>query len=196
MNTINKLPIITTLFWTIFLFGYWLLPEIFRKELVLLPTTLVLSILLPVSFWQLATNGKRVFALFIVGIFLFNGSFLSVIVQENYAAQQGVAREIMRGMQPTFAEYVETGASSSKRKLAAQLFYRLHGIVLPYKNDTASYTLYVPEQGDKDKYRENSRTTNTLKLKEMELAASLQTTVLLLLIHVALFTGLLIFLLL
>jgi hypothetical protein len=190
----NKLPVITIFFWTAFLFGSWLMPEIFRQDAVQLPAVFVLSVLLPVSFWQV--KEKKLPALLFVGILFVNAALLSVAAQGNYDAQQKAADALNKAMQPIYAEYVETGASVSKRKLAAQFFYQRHRIALPYKTEADSYTLYSPSQDDKDKYRENFHAVNKLKIRIVEFATSIQTAVFLLFIHVGLFIGLLVFLLL
>jgi hypothetical protein len=190
----NKLPVITIFFWTAFLFGSWLMPEIFRQDAVQLPAVFVLSVLLPVSFWQV--KEKKLPALLFVGILFVNAALLSVAAQGNYDAQQKAADELNQAMRPIYAEYVETAVSGGKRKLAAQLFYQKHGIALPYKTEADSYTLYSPNQADKDKYQENFHAVNKLKIRIVEFATSIQTAVFLLFIHVGLFIGLLVFLLL
>lgn len=190
----NKLPIITVLLWALFLLGSWLLPGTFKQDAVQLPAVFILSVLLPVSFWQV--KEKKLPALLLVGILLVNAALLTVAAQGNYKAEQEAAEELTKTMQPIYAEYVETAASGSKRKLAAQLFYQRHGIALPYKTEADAYTLYAPSQADKDTYRENFHAVNTLKIKMVDFATSLQTAVFLLFIHVGLFIGLLVFLLL
>ena len=190
----NKLPIITVLFWALFLLGCWLQPGIFKQDAVQLPAVFLLSVLLPVSFWQV--KEKKLPAVLLVCILLVNAALLSVAAQSNYLAQHETAEELNKAMQPTYAEYVETAASGSKRKLAAQLFYQKHGIALPYKTEANSYALYLPSQMDKDTYRKNFRAINTLKMKLVNFDVSLQTTIFLFFVHVGLFIGLLVFLLL
>ena len=151
----KNIPIVTLLIWTAFLLGFWLQPGVFRLDVVQLPAAIILSILLPVSFWQLKKRGKKYHAFIFIGILLFNVSFLLLSVQSNYSAQQALFKKINKGLRPEFAAYVETAASGNKRRLAAQIIYRRHGIALPYKNDAGSYMLYTPDKSDKEKHKEN-----------------------------------------
>lgn len=190
----STLPILTILFWAVFLIGSWFLPGVFRQDMVQLPLAVILSVLLPVSFWELSGAGKTFFALCIVGIFCFNVSFLLFAVRGSYSARQALTGEIGKGIQPNFAQYVDTATSGDKRRLAAQIIYRQHGTALPYKDGSGSYILYSPTEADKEKHQKNFFAANDLKVRSMELSSSLLTAVVLLLLHVALFTGLLVFL--
>ncbi|XOF32367.1 MAG: hypothetical protein ACL93V_09970 [Candidatus Electrothrix sp. YB6] len=190
----NTLPVLTILFWAVFLIGSWFLPGVFRQDMIQFPITVILSVFLSVSFWELAKAGKTFFALSVVGIFCFNVSVLLFAVQGSYSARQALAGELNKGIEPGFAQYVETAVSGDKRRLAAQIIYRQHGTALPYKDGNGSYTLYSPTETDKEKHRKNFFAANDLKVRSMALSSSLLTAVVLLLLHVALFTGLLIFL--
>ncbi len=192
----KNLPVITVLLWAGTLFGYWFLPGVFRLDILLFPLVVILSILLPVSFWQVANKeqGKYLSLLFI-GIFIVDVFGLLFITQSNYVLQQDLSEALSKGIQTKFAEYLET-AASGKRKLAAQLIYQRHGVALSYKNDTDTRTLYLPDESDKKQYRKNFFLQNDLKLRSLEIASSLFTAVVLLLMHVTLFIALLIFLIL
>ncbi len=192
----KKIPIVTILFWAVFLIGSWLLPGIFKQDGVQLPAAVILSVFLPVSFWQLAKRKKKYPALLFIGILLSNALILLVAVQGNYSAQQALVKELNKGIHPELAAYVETAVSSGKRRSAAQFIYQLHGVALPYKNDADAYTLYSPNEADKEKYRKNFFSANALKLRSRTVFSSLQTAVFLLITHVALFTGLIVFLIL
>ncbi|MCI5223711.1 MAG: hypothetical protein D3924_13840 [Candidatus Electrothrix sp. AR4] len=188
-NFMKNLPTATVLLWIASVFGYWLLPEVFLQDWFLFPLVAFLSLLLSVSFWQVANmkRGKH-FALVFVGIFIFNVSFLLIIVRGNYSSQQALSRELDKGIQPQFVEYLET-AASGKRKLAAQIIYQKHGVVLPYKNDAGFYTLYEPSASDTKKHKEIFYSMNNLKLRSMDLASSLFTMISLLVIHIVFFMG-------
>ncbi len=190
----KNLPTITVLLWVASLLGYRFLPEIFRQDLPQFILVIIFSILLPVSFWQAANSEKgKYLALLIVAIFIINTVILSLAVQSTYTAQQALADGLNRGIQPNFAEYLKT-AADGKRKVAARIIYQKHGVALPYRNDTESYTLFVPSESDRKKYQENFFAESDLKIRNIELTASMITAVLLLLIHLGLFITLLVFL--
>jgi hypothetical protein len=190
----NNLPTATLLLWIASLCGHWFLPG-FRQDLFQFPLAVILSISLPVSFWQTANRERgKYLSLLFAGIFIINVSFLLFIIWSNHSSQQALAGELNRGIRPQFAEYLETAVSGGKRELAAQIIYQRHGVALPYKNDTNSYTLYVPSESDKKRHRANFLSMNDLKLRSMDVASSFLTAVVLLVTHITLFIALLVFL--
>ena len=192
------LPALTTLLWLVFLLGFFFLPDVVKQDAVQIPMVLLLSIFLPVSFWQLAKAGKKSVALFFTGIFFFNIGMLLFAAWGNYTAHQSLTEELHQGLQPQLAQYVETAASENKRRVAAQIIYHRHGITLPYKNDSMGYTLFTPTEADQQKYQEHppAESKSKLRLQQADASTSLQTAVLLLLIHTTLFVLLLVFLIL
>ncbi|MCI5145887.1 MAG: hypothetical protein D3923_10255 [Candidatus Electrothrix sp. AR3] len=190
----KNIPITTALLWVVSLFGYCILPEVFKDDLLQFPLVIILSILLPFSFWQVATReNKKYLSLLFVGIFIVNVSILLFVMQNNFSTQQAITKELNKGIRPEFAAYLET-AADGKRKLAAQLIYQHHDIALPYKNDANTYTLYVPSESDKKQYQKNFIAINILKMKNQQMRSSLFTAGLLLIIHGSLFLAFLVFL--
>ncbi|MDU9048020.1 MAG: hypothetical protein Q3M30_04170 [Candidatus Electrothrix sp. Rat3] len=191
----KKITGVTGLIWAFFLLGYCFFPELVKQDSIQFPFALLLSVLLPVSFWQVANQEKRkYFALFFIAIFFVNISFLLVIIRGSFAMQQQIAEEVNKGIQEELAEYLVTAVSGNKRRIAAQLIYQRHGVALPFKNDSESYTLYVPSEADKKTFQKNFFARNDLKLQSGGFSASFTTAALLLMIHVGLFITLLVFL--
>ena len=189
------IPGITFLVWGGFLSGYWLFPGLFKEDAVQFFLTVLFSVFLPVSFWQLAKQGKgKYFSLLFIGIFIVNISLLAMIIRGNFTMQEQVAAKVNQGIEQELAEYMVTGATIKQRRVAARLIYQQHGVALPFRNETGSYSLYVPSKADKKKFQEHFFADNKLKLTRSEFAASLFTAVALLIIHVGLFIGLLVFL--
>lgn len=87
--------------------------------------------------------------------------------------QQQIAEEVNKGIQEELAEYLVTAVSGNKRRIAAQLIYQRHGVALPFKNDSESYTLYVPSEADKKTFQKNFFARNDLKLQSGGFSASL-----------------------
>ena len=189
----KKIPLITAVFWIILLFGYQFVPELFKQDSVQFPLVLLLSVLLPVSFWQVANNrgNRKYFALLFIGIFIINISFLSIVMRGSFIMQQQVSEELNRGIQPEFAEYLVTAVSGKKRELAARLIYQRHGVALPFKDASDSCTIYQPSEIDKEKFQKNFFALNKLKIRKAGFAASFSTAALLLMIHAGLFIALL-----
>ncbi|MGB5685301.1 MAG: hypothetical protein WBM35_05790 [Candidatus Electrothrix sp.] len=193
----KKIPSITGIIWLTFLLGYGFFPQLVKQDAIQFPLALLLSVFLPVSFWQVANREKRkYFALLFIGMFLANISFLLVIIRGSLVMQQQISEEVNRGIQQELAEYVVTAVSGHKRKIAAQLIYQRHGVALPFKNESDVYTLYVPSETDKKTFQKNFFVRNDLKLQSGGFAASFSTAVLLLTIHAGLFVALLVFLIL
>jgi hypothetical protein len=193
----KKAPGVTGLVWMIFLLGYCFFPELVKQDTIQFPLALLLSVFLPVSFWQVANREKKKYlSLFFIGIFLVNISFLLVIIRGSLVMQQQISEEVNRGIEQELAGYLVTAVSGNKRRIAARLIYQRHGVALPFKNESDSYTLYVPSEADKKRFQKNFFARNDLKLKSGGFAASFSTAALLLMIHAGLFVGLLVFLIL
>ncbi|MCW5214253.1 hypothetical protein VU13_02905 [Desulfobulbus sp. US5] len=185
----------TGLVWVFLLLGYCFFPELVKQDSIQFPLALLLSVFLPVSFWQVANQEKRkYFALLFVGIFIINISFLLVVIRGSFAMQQQITKEVNRGIQQELAGYLVTAVSGNKRRIAARLIYQRHGVALPFKNDSGSYTLYVPSEADKETFQKNFFARNDLKLQNGGFSASFATAALLLMIHAGLFITLLVFL--
>ncbi|MCI5122769.1 MAG: hypothetical protein D3908_16590, partial [Candidatus Electrothrix sp. AUS4] len=153
--------------------GYSFFPEVIKQDAVQLPLTLLLSVLLPVSFWLVAKGKKnRYLALLFVGIFLIDTSFLFVVMRGSFSTQQQIMEELKTGIRPDLAEYLMTAVSAHKRQIAARLIYQRHGVALAFKNEVGGYTLYEPAQEDKEKFQKNFFAQNDLKLKQGGFAAS------------------------
>lgn len=182
----------------IFLLAHYFAPELFKQDRIQFPLVLLFSVLLPVSFWQLANNkGKRKYlALLFIGIFIINISFLSAVMRGSFIMQQQVSEELKRGIQPEFAKYLLTAVSAEKRELAARLIYQRHGVALPFKDTPDSCIVYEATKIDREKFKENFFAMNKLNMKKAEFTASFFTAALLLMSHAGLFIALLIFLIL
>ncbi|MCI5208025.1 MAG: hypothetical protein D3910_04375 [Candidatus Electrothrix sp. ATG2] len=191
----KKLPEVTLFIWGIFVLGYCFHPELLQQDAVQFPLALLFSVLLPVSFWQVANAKKNKYlGLFFVGIFIVNISFLLVNIRGSFVMQQQISEELNRGIPEELAEYLVTAVSGNKRRIAAQLIYHQYGVALPFKNKENSYTLYAPSQADKKTFQKHFFTRNELKITKGGLSSSFFTLILLLMIHAGLFIGLLAFL--
>ena len=193
----RKITAVTGLIWAFFPLGYCFFPEPVKQDWIQFPLALLLSVFLPISFWQVANQEKRkYFALLFVGIFIVNISFLLSIIRGSFAMQQQITKEVNRGIQQELAGYLVTAVSGNKRRIAARLIYQRHGVVLPFKNESGAYTLYVPSEADKKTFQKNFFARNDLKLQSAGFSASFAIAALLLMIHAGLFITLLIFLIL
>ena len=191
----KQLPRITFFIWAVFLFGYWLFPGLFQQDAIQFFLTVLFSILLPVSFWQVARQGKRkYFSLIFFGILIVNVALLGIIIRSNVIMQQQITAQLNRGIDQELAEYLVNATTGKQRRVAARFIYQQYGVALAFKNESGSYILYVPGKADKKKFQENFFTHNDLKLKSGQCTASLFTAFALLLIHVGLFITMLVFL--
>ncbi|MCI5148743.1 MAG: hypothetical protein D3916_05020 [Candidatus Electrothrix sp. MAN1_4] len=189
------IPVVTCLIWGFFLLGSWLFPGVLQQDAIQFFLTVLFSVFLPVSFWQIAhQEKKKYFSLVFVGMLIVNIFLLGMIIRGNVIMQQQVSAELNRGIDQELAEYLVTAATGKQRRIAARFIYQRHGVALAYKNASDTYVLYVANKADKKKFQENFFANNDRKLKRGQCTASLFTALVLLLIHVGLFIILLVFL--
>ena len=192
----KSLPFVTAILWITTLVGYLFLPSVFRQEYFQYPLVLLLSILLPVSFWMVANGKNKYFSLLFVGMFIFNVSFFIFALKTNYAVERQLSVQSHAGLNPKLAELLVTEVDTEKRKIIARIIYQQHGITLPYKDDQGGYSLYPPNKEDLNRHLENRIKLADLSMQSWELSFNLMTTGFLLAVHVFLFFALVVFLIL
>ncbi|RPH38822.1 MAG: hypothetical protein EHM86_08965, partial [Desulfobulbaceae bacterium] len=112
------IPVITILIWLSMIIGYKAYPGFLLKESVQYPLVILVSILLPVSFWLQAQARKRFFALLFLGIFFLNISLLIFALERNYSSQRILESNVDKGILPDIAEMLTRDENIEKRKLA------------------------------------------------------------------------------
>jgi len=176
--------------------GYIAFPGVFLKEIVQYPLVVLVSILLPVSFWLKVQARKRLFALFFLGIFFLNISLLIFALERNYSSQRILESNVDKGILPEIAEMLTRDENIEKRGLAAQYIYRHHAVPMACKNSDNSYALYSPTATDKEQYRAYFTRNAELGTARMNSIDQLLSTFFLLILHSGIFLCLILFLIL
>lgn len=174
--------------------GYIALPEFLLKASVQYPLVVLISILLPVSFWLKVQARKRTFAFLFLGIFFLNIFLLIFALERNYSSQRILESNVDKGILPEIAEMLIRDENIEKRKLAAQYIYRHHAIPMVFKNADNNYALYVPTATDKEQYRAYFNRNAELGTARMNSIDQLLSTFFLLILHSGIFLCMILFL--
>ena len=175
--------------------GYKAYPGFLLKESVQYPLVILVSILLPVSFWLQAQARKRFFALLFLGIFFLNISLLIFALERNYSSQRILESNVDKGILPDIAEMLTRDENIEKRKLAAQYIYRHHAVQMAFKG-ADTYTLYAPTATDKEQYRSYFTRNAEIGTARMNVIDQLLSTFFLFILHEGIFLCLILFLIL
>lgn len=191
------IPLITLVLWLFLVAGFWLFPGILLKEYVEYPLIIVLSVLLPVSFWLTQQETRtRYRALLFAGIFLFDIGISILGLAHNYAVLASTGSDPELKILPEMTELLTTEKDPGRRRIVAQIFYRKYGVSVPYRLEANGYALYLPDQKDKERYRANSALAAGRDVARMNLSTQIMTLFFLLTAHAGIFFLVIVFLLL
>ncbi len=190
----KKVPSLTILFWFLLVAAYRFFPHLLEKEPLLYPLVILLSILLPVSFWLEIQDGRRYRSLIFVCIFFINITVLLFALGQNYTAQRMLENTGRKGIYPEIAELLTHAETLEKRRLAARFIYQRYAVVMPYRSADSTYVLYVPNPIDRDRYRTNFVQTTHAEVARMQATEQVLTDFLFLLLHAGIFLVLMVFL--
>lgn len=177
------------------IFGFKFYPEFFLQGFIQYPLVVLLSILLPVSFWLRIQSGKRVYALIFVGIFLLDVTALTFALEKNFSAQRFLEKNAGKGIVPEIAEFLSSDDNLGKSRQAARLIYQSHAVSMPFRSTEKGFALYEPSQHDKEAYRTNFARNTEIVVAGMNAMEQMLTSFFLLILHGGLFLLLLVFLL-
>ena len=190
-------PLATFLLWLLIAASFRFFPEIALQEYIKYPLIILLSVLLPVSFWLTQQNPrKRFWALVFAGIFLFNTGMVIFALAHNYSTLALSGNNSEQKILPDLAELLTTEKSAEKRRLVARIFSRKYGVSVPYKVEDNEYALYLPNQTDIEHYRANSASSAEKETARMNLSSQIIELFFLLNLHVGIFILIIVFLIL
>lgn len=193
----QHIPLITFILWLSLAVGFWLFPGFVLKEYVEYPFVILLSILLPVSFWLAQQETRtRYRALLFAGIFLFDIGIAMLGLSHNYSILASTGSDPELKILPELTELLTTEKDPGKRRIIAQIFYRKFGVSVPYRLEANGYALYLPDQADKEQYRANSALAAGRDVKRMNLSTQIMTLFFLLSAHAGIFFLVIVFLIL
>ena len=131
--------------------GYKFYPGVFHKDLFQYPLIILLSILLPTSFWIKVNEKKRLFSLIYILIFILNVVVLIFVTERNFSAQ---GNKTSLGIIPEVVEMLSNKKDFDRSFLAAQYIFHHHAVPVAYRNMEDNFVLFVPSEADKIKYQE------------------------------------------
>ncbi len=190
------LPHTTLCMWIMLIVGYLLQRDFILQASVKFPVVILLSVFLTVSFWILQKSGKRGFSLIFIGIFLFNVWMPFYVSITHNQFIKTIAKDTEKGIDQEIAELLVTAENLEERQMAAQIIFTRHGIALPYKVASDSFSLYSPTKTDKDQHVIANEQRLQAEMAVRNLHEQIEASNFLVGLQLALFVGLLLFLLL
>jgi len=190
------LPVTAIVLWIFTVSGYVYARGFILLPLVKFPVFILLSIFLPVCFWTLVLNGRKIYAFVFIAIFTFNTAVLTFTAFRSYSFLNSLDPYKETRIDPQIAELLITGESTEVRNVAARIIFEKHGVSLPYTAENEQFILFSPTTANKYKYQKNSAESSRLSFLRYNMIYQIDSLLFLLLIHVSIFIGLLCFLLL
>ncbi len=190
------IPLITLGLWLTLVGGYVVARPLLLSPYILLPLFLLLSVLLPICFWTLQFEKRRVYSLLFAGIFIFNCLFLGGRLVEAVMQVSGLEPYRNLVIHPEQAEKVYSAEKEQTRINISRYIYENSGVVMAYSRQSGELALYQPTDLDKSVLAENYDRHRTLVYGKKLLIYNLWGVVLLLGLHLLIFTGVLIYLIL
>ena len=188
------LPLTTILLWLSIVFGFLYAREFILQPIVKFPLFILLAIFLPVCFWVLASNNRRIYAYVFIAIFTFNTGILAYAVFSSYSFFKSFDPYKETRIDPQVAELLITGESEEIRNVAGQVIFEKHGVSLPYMTETDHFRLFAPTKANKYKFQRNSAENARLSFLKYNTIYQFDSLLFLLILQVSLFIGLLCFL--
>jgi len=188
------LPITTILLWLSIVFGFLYAREFILQPIVKFPVFILLAIFLPVCFWVLASNSRKIYASVFIAIFTFNTAILAYAVFSSYSFLKSFDPYEETRIDPQIAELLITGESEEVRNVAGQVIFEKHGVALPYMAKADHFILYAPTKANKYKFQRNSAENARLSFLKYNTIYQLDSLLFLLVLQVSIYIGLLCFL--
>ncbi len=176
--------------------GYIFAKDIFILPIIKFPTLILLSIVLPVSFWTLQAQKQRIYAFAFIGIFIINNAILVYGLFSNYSTLESLLNSAEKKIDPELVKLLVLGESEKERSIVSRIIFQKHGVTLPFKTHDDLFALYAPTQADKDIFVDNHEKNYMHYLAKQNLSNQIVTTFFLLALQVTIFFILLIYLIL
>ncbi len=189
------IPLLTIFLWCLVVALYFNLQEIFLQPAIKFPLLIVLTIFITVSFWNLQKQGRRLFSLIFIAIFLFNTGILAFGLVYNHNLLSSLKTTTSAtALDPNMARLLITGDNEEERQTAARVIFERHGIALSYKSTDNNYKLYVPTKINRDTFIDNQDLFVRQNQFKNNLAHQTIPLFFLFILQVTIFLGMLIFL--
>jgi len=126
------LPVITISMWIGLLAGVIFTTDFFLQAVVKYPATILITIMLTASFWELQMRGKKVYALIMAGFLFVNLAGLTYGLSQTYSANSTLSDYHGGEVTPTLVGLLNSIDSINERTLTDKILYGLQGIPLPF----------------------------------------------------------------
>ncbi len=190
------IPITTLLLWTSLIIGYLFAKGFVLQPIIQFPAVILLSIFLPVCFWDLVSRNRRGYAFIFLAIFICNTVLLSYVAFSTYSFLKSFDPYRATKIDPELAELLVSGKDEETRNATAQVIFEKYGISLPFLIADRNFEIYTPTQGNKHLFLKNSQKNARSFFVKYRTIYQIDSLLFLLAIHVSIFIGLLSFMIL
>lgn len=188
------LPHISLSIWFATISAYFFAREILFNPYVLFPVVTILSIFIPVCFWNLQLERRRIFSIAFVIAFVFNCSWLTYNLVDLSIKVSSMEPADMLVLDMKLSNKRFSVESPKERENISRYIYEKSGIVSAFKNEAGDLELFSPSKIDESTMYQNlSSFSNSLTSKGF-LIYYIQGLFLVLAIHLSTFVGVLVFL--
>ena len=190
------LPFITILMWVAIVTSYFYARSFLFQPQVVIPAFTLLSTFVPVCFWTLQLEKRRIFSLVFIGIFMANGVALSYKFVDFINRFSSIEPYRSLVLDPDQVKLAISGKNEQSRINMSRNIYEKSGVITAYKNNDGELTIYTPTDLDKSVMLSNfNNHYNFLESKEWLKYYSLG-ILLLIMIQIITFVGILTYLIL
>lgn len=186
----------TLLIWLAAISAYFYARGFLFNPYILFPLLVILSVLLPVCFWNLQLERRRIFSSIFVIVFTFNCSWLTynIVVLFHDVSTMEPSENLVLDKELSNRRF--SAESPKKRENISRYIYEKSGIISAFKNEMGDLEIFSPSKIDESVMNQNSAIYSDSLVSKGFRVYYIQGFSLVLFIHLSMFTGILIFLIL
>jgi hypothetical protein len=190
------LPYFTLLIWITTISAYFFARGILFNPYILFPLFIILSIVLPVCFWNLQLEKRRLFSFAFVMIFAFNCSWLTYNIAVLFMDVSTIESSEYLILDKELSNRRFSVESPKERENISRYIYEKSGIISAFKNERGDLEIFSPSKIDESVMNQNSAIySDSLASKGFRIYY-IQGFSVVLFIHLSMFIGILVFLIL
>ncbi len=190
------LPAITFGLWSILVIGYFFANEMILQPIVFFPIFIIFSIFIPISFWNLQAQNKKILPLLLIAIFFVNLSWMVYGLYNHISVLKMIDHDNEEKIDPQLASLLVIGESLEERETTSRIIYEKHGVALPFKAEGNIFNLYSPTKSDEVTFEKNQSLNFKKSFYKNNAIYQISSFFLLLAIHIGIFLALLVYLIL
>ncbi|WP_143005479.1 hypothetical protein [Desulforhopalus singaporensis] len=144
--------------------------------------------------WELTTKKNRIYASVFAVLFIFNIAFLSFHAYRTYAYVASLEPYKNQILDRKLAQVLTSEKNEASKIKVAKTLFATHGVALSYKSEDGKAKAIIPSNEDEIAYYTNKMNNTRISLAKKWGMIAIDETLILLAIHVLVFSGLLCFL--